>query len=100
VVAITAARRGFGGVALARIAGRRQQARGCAVHAQAAVGGKIDQILRVNRAIQMVVQVSTFRQVVYEGQQQLRLLANPLQRQRRSLFSALGHSQRGHQQDR
>ena len=64
---VRAANRGFGGVGLARITGRRDQARRRAVHAQAAGGREIYEVFSIDCAVQMIVQISTFWHVAHKG---------------------------------
>ena len=80
VIAVTAAGCGFGGIGFTGVAGRCDQAGRCAVHAQSAIRGEIHEIFGVDCAIQMIVQISALGQVADKSQQQLRLLANAVQR--------------------
>ena len=98
VIAVSAACRRLGGVVLAGVAGRGQQPRRRPVHAQAAGGREIHQIFGINRAIQMIVQISTLGQVAHKGQQQRRLLAYGVQVAGRALLSTLGSAYRSQQQ--
>ncbi len=61
---------------LAGIARRGEQARGRAVDAEIVGGGPINHVFGVDRAVEMVVQVSTFGDVAQEGEQQGRLMAD------------------------
>ena len=94
VVAVSAAGGGFRGIGLAGIAGRGEQARRCAVGAQAAVGGEIHQIFGVDCPIEMVVEISALGQVVKESQQQLRLFTSALQGEGSTLLRTLGGGER------
>ena len=90
VIAVAAAGCGFGGVVFAGVAGRGQQARRRAVDAEAAVGREIDQIFGVDRAVEMIVQISTLGQVADKSQQQLRLFANRVEVAGGALLGTLG----------
>src|SRR5208282_1013123 len=93
VIDVSAAGGGFGGVGFAGIARRGEEVGGGAVHAQAAGGGEIDEILGIDGAVEMIVQVSTFGQVAQEGQKQSGLFAEGIEITGGALLSGLGRGE-------
>ena len=83
------AERGAGGRARLGIARWRAQRHRLAVHAEAVVGGILDEALGVNRAHQVVVQVATLGHVVKKRVQQQRLMPHRFQVARGALFGCL-----------
>ena len=94
MVVIGATNRGLRGVSLTGIARRADQPRGRAIDAEVIGSGEVDQILGIDRPVQVVVQIATFWNVMQKGEQQLRLLSDGFQITRRLLFRGLraGHS--------
>ena len=58
VIDVAATGGGFGGVGFTGVTGRSEQVRRCAVDAQVARGGEIDEIFGVDGTVEMVVQIS------------------------------------------
>ena len=69
VVVVGAANAGFRRVVLAGIAGRAHQLRSSAVDAEIVGGGEVDEVLGVNRAVEVIVQVSALGHVVQKREQ-------------------------------
>ena len=95
VVVIGAADAGLRRVMFAGIAGGAQQAGRGAVDAEIVGCREVEQILGVNRAIEVVVQVAALGDVVQESQQQGGLVADRVEIARRLLLSGLSCCERG-----
>ncbi len=95
VIDIRATGRGFGSVGFAGIARRGEEVGGGAVDAEVAGGGEIDEVLRVDCAVEVVVEVSTFGQVADEGQEESGLFANGIEVAGGALLGALGRGEGG-----
>jgi hypothetical protein len=89
VVVVGAADSGFRRVMFAGIAGGAHQARSGAVHAEVVVRGKIEQIFRVDRAVEVIVQVAALGDVVQKSQQHGGLAAKRIEIARCSLLGRL-----------
>ena len=72
---------------------------GGAVDAEVAGGGEIDEILRVDCAVEMVVEISTFGQVAQEGQEQSGLFANGVEVTGGALLGGLGRGEGGEKKE-
>ena len=99
MIAVSAASGRLGGIDFTWIARRRQQAGRSPVHTEAAGGGEIDQIFRIDCAIKMIVQISAFRHLVQECEQQTGLLAHRLEITAGALFRALRRGECSQQHD-
>src|ERR1051326_365014 len=100
VVAVSAADGGLGRVMLAGIAGGRYQLRGRAIDAEIVGGGEVDQILGVNGAVKVVVEVPAFGHVVQKGEQERGLLADGVEVTRGFLLGGLGGGERGEKKNK
>src|ERR1035441_8644752 len=89
VVLIGAAHRRLVPVRLARIARRRNQLRGAAVHAESVLRGPVDEAFRINRAAQVDMQIAALGHLLQKCQQQSRLMTHRFQILRRLLLRAL-----------
>ena len=99
MVVVGAADRGLRRVVLAGVARRGEQTRGRPVDAEIVGGGPVDHVFGVDRAVEMVVQVSALGHVVQEGEQQRRLVADGVEIAGGFLFGRLGRGQRGYQDE-
>src|SRR5437660_11577003 len=87
MILVSAGDGGLVGVLLTGITRRGDQDRRGVVHAHAAVGGVVDEGLRINGSVQMIVQVSPFWHRLEERQQQRRLATNGFQIPTDTLFA-------------
>ena len=88
MVVVGATGGGLAGKSLAGdIAGRCEDVGGCAVNAHSVRGGIVDQVLRVNRARQMIVQIAALRHAAQKSQQEGWFLPDRLHVLRSSLLN-------------